>query len=169
MHIPTLNIVQFWNVGSTKFDIHFKGEGESSTFSTCWSYFVENFSLNLLVFTSCQNSKQFSRYRDKRVRKNAIFGPQNWLNGGLKTQNLSTQTSKYLQIWYTYSYRDYVLENKPIGHILVEKWEKFKIFHFFGHFSLKRRKLLLHAQILHLKTTTARGLKFGMEALQYVI
>ena len=82
-----------------------------------------------------------------------------------KTSKSQDTTSKYLQIWYTYSYKDYVLENEPIAHILVEKWEKFKIFHFFGHFSLKRRKLLLHAQILHLKTTTARGLKFGMDAL----
>ena len=41
------------------------------------AYFVENFILNELVFTSCQNSKYFSRYGLKRGWKWAFSDPEN--------------------------------------------------------------------------------------------
>ena len=65
------------------FSYSLRGRG-SDTFLACLAYFIENFTLNLLVFTSCQNSKPFSRYHVKRTPKWAIFAPEKDLKLGLK-------------------------------------------------------------------------------------
>ena len=37
--------------------------------NTSWTYWIENFTLILVIFRKCKNSIYFSRYREKRPAK----------------------------------------------------------------------------------------------------
>ena len=65
MNISTLELIGWYSNSCRPYGHQrVKGEGGSVVEKTTMAYFVENFPLNQLVFTSYQNSKYFSRYRD---------------------------------------------------------------------------------------------------------
>ena len=109
-----------------------KGEGGSCNIFAWLAYIIENFMLNQLVFTSYQNSKYFSRYRDLRIVKIPIFAPkivQNWAINPCNSNYTGPNSLNFYMLTLTGTI---YLKIKFCGHAL----KKSQFFDLFSLFSL---------------------------------